>query len=416
MISSISRMAWKTGSVCGPAAASMWRDSEASPRLAGGTRSAAAPRAAVSGCCASQSISRPGTRARSSRAIARSRAAWPRPIGEDTSSAHWARAGARVQRRSGCRGAPSTRVAKSRISALTRTGSRALGAWPEPSRTTSSPRVSSATRRPRSSGVIVSRSPWMTSAGQRTPATSASTSARLVYAGGASIVRSRTAGPPARPPPDASLPLLLRVALGEHLGEEEVEVAAVVAAPGRAGVARPALVAARVLVEARHAAAGRVLGREAWHRGRDRDDTRDAPGVQRGEQQRGRAADGEAHDDRALGAGGVEHREGVADLGEHAVARGVLRTVRAARPAGVERDDAEVAGESGDLRLPDARVDDRPRRHEQDRPRARAEHLVADADTTGVDGALDVRLERAHRVASLLARDVAGQAKTRWGP
>ena len=62
---------------------SMWCDSFASSALAGCTRSPRASSTAVTGCCASQSISRPGWSARSSSAIATSRRAWPSPIGDE---------------------------------------------------------------------------------------------------------------------------------------------------------------------------------------------------------------------------------------------------------------------------------------------------------------------------------------------
>ena len=52
--------------------------------LAGWIRSPRASSTAVTGCCASQSISRSGWSLRSSSAIAASRWAWPRPIGEET--------------------------------------------------------------------------------------------------------------------------------------------------------------------------------------------------------------------------------------------------------------------------------------------------------------------------------------------
>ena len=71
-----------------------------------------------------------------------------------------------------------------------------------------------------------------------------------------------------------------------------------------------------------------------------------------------------------------------------------LGPVRAPVAARVEGDDAEVAGEVRDLQLPEARVDDRPRREQQDRLLALAEDLVGDADTADVGEAALVR-ERA---------------------
>ena len=78
----------------------MCEDSLASSALAGWMRSPSASSTRVTGSCASQSISRPGTSARSSRAIATSRCAWPKPIGEETYSARLGRAtGPRPRRR-----------------------------------------------------------------------------------------------------------------------------------------------------------------------------------------------------------------------------------------------------------------------------------------------------------------------------
>jgi hypothetical protein len=52
-----------------------------------------------------------------------------------------------------------------------------------------------------------------------------------------------------------------------------------------------------------------------------------------------------------------------------------------------------MAGEIGDLQLPEARVDDRPRRQQQDRLVALAEDLVGDADTADVGEGTLVRQE-----------------------
>ena len=92
------RQAWKTLSSCSRDSAAMWRDSLASPALAGWIRSPHASSTRVTGSCASQSICRSGCRARSSRAMATSRQAWPRPIGEET---YRARRGRPIARRQG---------------------------------------------------------------------------------------------------------------------------------------------------------------------------------------------------------------------------------------------------------------------------------------------------------------------------
>src|SRR5205814_6981096 len=68
--------------------------------------------------------------------------------------------------------------------------------------------------------------------------------------------------------------------------------------------------------------------------------------------------------------------------------------------AAVERDDAAVAREVVDLRLPAARVDDRPGREQQHRRLPGAVDLVEDAHAVALDEALGVGVAR----ASLLAR------------
>ena len=59
--------------------------------------------AEVTGCCASQSISRSGCSLRSSSAIAMSRFAWPSPIGDEMNSARLRRDRPRAQRPAGAR-------------------------------------------------------------------------------------------------------------------------------------------------------------------------------------------------------------------------------------------------------------------------------------------------------------------------
>ena len=60
---------------------------------------------------------------------------------------------------------------RSRSSRFTTTGSRAFGMCPEPSSVTSAPPVALASASPCACGRIRSRSPWITSVGQRTRAT-----------------------------------------------------------------------------------------------------------------------------------------------------------------------------------------------------------------------------------------------------
>ena len=179
-ISSIRRRAWKACRSCSPASRSMCATSLASDALAGWIVSPRCRSTVVTGSCASQSISRPGTCRRSSSAIATSRQACPRPIGDDTNNARFGRTTPRRQVVAGG-GAAVTRSANSRRSRLTLTGSRTCGAWPEPSNRTSSAPVSSATRSPRATGMTASSVPWTTTAGHvmlRQSASTASTSGR----------------------------------------------------------------------------------------------------------------------------------------------------------------------------------------------------------------------------------------------
>ena len=77
------RIAWNALRSCSDDSAVMCADSEASSALSGWIRSPCASSTAVTGCWASQSISRSGWSLRSSSAIATSRWACPRPIGEE---------------------------------------------------------------------------------------------------------------------------------------------------------------------------------------------------------------------------------------------------------------------------------------------------------------------------------------------
>ena len=380
--------------MCSPAARSRCPDSEARPPLAGCTCSPAASSAAVSGCCASQSISSPGTRARSSRAIAMSRRAWPRPIGEDTKSARRGRSGARVQRRCPTGRAPSTRAANSSISTFTFTGSRAFSPWPDPSSTTSSPPVSSATRRPRSSGVMRSRSPWIASTGQRTPDSSFSACSRVISAAGESFVCSSTERPASSAQPTQSSICFSEWGSGNisrnqnsakpgksRRHEARVKRAQPSSWPGSSskgcsshhgwsGVSAGTVGASAITPATRSGCSAAVYSAVA------------AP------------SDSPATSARSVPRG-VEHRHGVPDVA--AVERRVLRPARAPAAARVERDHAEPARQIRHLGLPVARADDRPGGREQDRARAAPEDLVADPDPVDLDAALDLRLERSHR-------------------
>ena len=77
------RIAWNAFRSWSNDSAVMWPDSEASSALSGWIRSPRSSSTAVTGCWASQSISRSGWSLRSSSAIAASRMACPSPIGEE---------------------------------------------------------------------------------------------------------------------------------------------------------------------------------------------------------------------------------------------------------------------------------------------------------------------------------------------
>ena len=123
-ISSIRRQAWKQCRSCSADSLSMWLDSLDRNALAGWIRSPFASRTAVTGCWASQSISRSGCSLRSSSAMATSRCAWPNPIGEEMYSARLGRDLPRTHRSGAGAGGwiDSTNCRRSRF---TCTGSRA---------------------------------------------------------------------------------------------------------------------------------------------------------------------------------------------------------------------------------------------------------------------------------------------------
>ena len=226
------RMAWKQCRSCSAHSLSMWPDSFARNALPGWMRSPRASSTAVTGCCASQSISSPGWSLRSSSAIATSRCAWPSPIGEETKSARLGRDLPRTQRRGA-----TPAATKSRSSRLTLTGSRTWGPCPEPSSRTSSPPVASASPIPRPGPVIASSVPWITSTGQRTRPLSVALGPGVERL--ALVRRDQHLGCRLEPPADAVLDRLRRVRLGEHLREEELEEAAVVAQPVVDGCTSP---------------------------------------------------------------------------------------------------------------------------------------------------------------------------------
>ena len=201
-----------------------------------------------------------------------------------------------------------------------------------------------------------------------------------------------------QPPADGVLDLLRRMRLRHALRDEELDEAGVVAAPVVGVELRPALVGVERLVE-RDVAIG-VAGRERERR-RDEDDALDPLRVLCGENQRPLRAEREGDHERLLGPGRVQHRERV--RGELGLGVGVarLRPVGLPVPARVENDHAVVPCEVRNLHLPAARVDERPRRHEQDRRLAFAVDLVEHADAVPLDVALGVRVAGARLLARL---------------
>ena len=129
----------------------------------------------------------------------------------------------------------------------------------------------------------------------------------------------------------------------------------------------------------------------------DADQTEDPVGVQGGQQGRGRTPTRRAGHHRPLGSGGVQHGQGVGDEFLGAVGVGAGRPVQAAVAAAVEGEDPVVAGEVGDLQLPEAGVDDRPGGQQQHGRLALAEHLVEHLDAVTVDVAVNHRLAGSHR-------------------
>ena len=133
----------------------------------------------------------------------------------------------------------------------------------------------------------------------------------------------------------------------------------------------------------------------------------DALGVLGREQQPPLRAGGERHAHRAVDAARIHHVDRV--LGELAlvVRARLLRAVGPAVAARVEADDAEVPGEVRDLRLPDARVHERPRRQEQQGLLALAVGLPEDANAVALDEALLVRVAGAALLARRVVRGAA---------
>ena len=200
-------------------------------------------------------------------------------------------------------------------------------------------------------------------------------------------------------PADAILDLLRRVRLAEQAREEELDEAAVVAQPEVLVVLRPALIRVVLVLPGE---AGALVERLASSRvGRpDEDRALDALGMVGGEDQPALRPERVAHDRRARGRRRVQHGERVRGELPLVVGRRLQRAVGAAVAAPVERDDAEVARQVRDLPLPLPRVDDRPRRQQEDGPRPGSVDLVEDADAVALDVPGLVRIARPRLLAA----------------
>ena len=185
-----------------------------------------------------------------------------------------------------------------------------------------------------------------------------------------------------QPPRDAVLERLRRVRLGEPLGEEELQEAPEVPLPVLGVVLVPAAIAPR-----------RLIG-EVGHRGAERDHRPHPVGVGRRELERVAGAAREPDGDDRADAQVIEDRDRVGDrLGVGVRAR-VGGRVGQAAAAAVERHDARVARQVGDLELPHARVHDRPARQQQHDRLAAAVGLPPDAHAVPLEVPLGVRRAR----------------------
>ena len=253
---------------------------------------------------------------------------------------------------------------------MTLTGSRTCGAWPEPSSTTSSPPVCSASAAPRRDGrdriaLAVDHEHGAANTSARAPVTLPGSSLRPPSS--RSWSRRRSRAPSRRRPRSASS----SAAPVNMFDDEELDEVAVVAQPVVAVVLRPALVGVVARRRSRRGSARAAVASAARKVG----PMKTAPSTRSGcsaASSRPRCAPREKPDDHgALRLGRVHHGERVGGELALVVRRRLPRPVGAAVAAPVERDHAAVAREVGDLHLPVPRVDERPGRQEQDRRLAR---------------------------------------------
>ena len=242
--------------------------------------------------------------------------------------------------------------------------------------------------------MIASSEPWITSTGHRT---------RRQRARVASLVepvaerrRDQRLRRRLEAPAHAVLDRLGRVRLVEHLREEELEEAAVVAQPVVAVVLRPALVGVELLVPAGGSTRPRP-GSPSGTAGQMKTARSTRSRMLGREQQRPLRAERERDDHARAGRGRVHARQARRRRSRARRSRSPGRSERRCR---VRRtSDAAVAREVGDLHLPVARVDDRPRRQQQDGRLAVAVDLVVDPHAVALDEAGLVRVAGARLLA-----------------
>jgi hypothetical protein len=169
------------------------------------------------------------------------------------------------------------------------------------------------------------------------------------------------------------------VRFGEGLGKEELEVGPVVAPPEVDVLLVPTLVVGEGFVERNvHPAAGLT----EWRRGTDEDQPQHALGMLMDEGGHRPGSRGQTDQHRALDLGGVQHGGEVRGPSERRVHHGIVRPVGSTIAAVVPRDHSVTSREIGDLPFPDARVDDLPGRHEDDRRVAPAVRFPRDRAVT----------------------------------
>ena len=343
--SSIRRTAWNACRSCSPDSDSKCPDSFASRREAGCTTSPRCSRNSATGDWVSHWTSRSGSPLRASRRR------WPGRGGRDR--ARWARRGRAPADDASCRhlagragaGAPVTRSTKPLMARLTVIGSRAIGRWPEPSSSSSSPPVHSASCWARPSGWQRSSVPRITSTGWVDRAQQRLRVRHVLGVPGA--VPDRELHLPGRGagPPEDVLQLLGRVRLAQHLVEEEggeLRPALLEEVP----VAhRPALVRRQLVLEVRGGLGPERQRRRVVVEPRpERDHALDPLGVQRRDQHRLPGAHADAHQHGAVHAGRVHHGHRVGHEVEVAVLRRVGGPVGPAVAPRVDGDDAVVLG------------------------------------------------------------------------